>query len=347
MRNISRKFFRSSASINDDATQWLARRDRGLSAEEHARYLQWLQEDDRHAAAIAHAEETLRLVMKLGEWRDALSAEPNPDLFAGPRRHRWLRSASIAAAAAVVAGFVWWTKTPSSVRPSVAAKTHYLRVNERRVLPDGSRAELKDGSTLEVRYTATERRVRLTGGEAQFSVMKDAARPFVVEAGGVAVRAIGTVFDVRLDRAAVEVLVTEGKVRVGLAAQEPGKIFQSQSTDSEPPSVAAGQRAVVSLAEPAPIAVVAEVSPEEIRRNLAWQAPRLQFDETPLADAIAEFNQRNHQRLVLEDPALGALTIGGAFRPDNVDGFVRLLSVTLGLRAVPRGPDETLLVRSN
>jgi transmembrane sensor len=222
-----------------------------------------------------------------------------------------------------------------------------LRVNERRVLPDGSRAELKDGSTLVVRYTATERRVRLTGGEAQFSVMKDPARPFVVEAGGVAVRAIGTVFDVRFESAAVEVLVTEGKVRVGLAAQEPGRIFQPHPADLEPPTVAAGQRAVFSLAAPLPTAFVAEVSPEEIRRNLAWQAPRLQFDETPLAEAIAEFNQRNHQRLVLDDPALGALTIGGTFRPDNVDGFVRLLSVTLGLRAVSRGPDETLLMRGN
>ena len=289
----------------------------------------------------------MRLVMKLGEWRDALSAEPNPDLFARPRTRRWLRPALIAVAAAVVFGAVWWAKAPTTVRPSVAAKKHYLRVNERRVLPDGSRAEMKDGSTLEVRYTATERRVRLTGGEAQFSVMKDAERPFVVEAGGVAVRAIGTVFDVRLGSAAVEVLVTEGKVRVGLAAQEPGKIFQPHTADSEPPTVAAGQRAVVSLAEPAPVAVVAEVSAEEIRRNLAWQAPRLQFDETPLADAITEFNQRNHHRLVLEDPELGALTIGGAFRPDNVDGFVRLLSVTLGLRAVSRGPDETVLVRGN
>ena len=326
---------------------WLARRDRGLTPREQDEYLQWLREDDQHAAAVARAEDTLRRVMQLSAWRDQLSAEPNPDLFAHPRPRRWVRPALLAAAAALAIGFGWWAKSPGSAGPAVAAKKHYLRVNERRVLPDGSRAELKDGSTLDVRYTATERRVRLTGGEAQFSVMKDPARPFVVEANGVAVRAVGTVFDVRLGDAAVEVLVTEGKVRVGLAAQEPGKIFQPHATDDDPPMVTAGQRAVFSLAEPTPVPVVAEVSPEEIRRDLAWQAPRLQFDETPLVEAIAEFNSRNHHQLVLGDPALGALMIGGTFRPDNVEGFIRLLSVTLGVRAVPRGPDETVLLRGN
>ena len=44
-------------------------------------------------------------------------------------------------------------------------------------------------------------------------------------------------------------------------------------------------------------------------------------------------------------PALGALPIGGTFRPDNVEGFVRLLTVTLGVRAEARGADETVLWR--
>src|ERR1019366_6207071 len=181
--------FNSQAKLDAEAADWLARRDRGLTPREQDAYLQWLREDERRPAAIARAEATLRRVLQLSAWRHEHSTEPNPDLLARPRRaHPW-RWVALAAAAAVVVGFgVWWHTPPARVT-TVVAKKNYLRTNEQIALPDGSRAELREGSTLDVRFTAGERRVRLTGGEAQFSVMKDAARPFVVEAGGVAVRA--------------------------------------------------------------------------------------------------------------------------------------------------------------
>jgi transmembrane sensor len=329
--------------IDRQAGAWLARRDRGLTAREQDDYLQWLRADDRHAAAVSRAEATLRRLVKLGAWRSELSAEPNPDLFARSTRRAWPRLA-VAAAAVFAAGLGWWALVPKPAGPATVAGKTYLRVNERRLLPDGSQVELKDGSGIEVRYTAGERRVQLMGGEAQFSVMKDKARPFVVEAGGVAVRAVGTVFVVRLGSDDVDVLVTEGKVRVGAAAQEPGKIFQAHAPENEPPTIAAGQRVVMARGATA-VPVIADVSTEEIGRALAWQAPRLRFDETPLTEAVAEFNRHNRRQLVLGDPALGVLPVGGTFRADNVDGFVNLLSITLGVRSEPRGPDETVLWR--
>lgn len=340
---MSLSHFNSQSKLDAEAAAWLARRDRGLTPTEQDEYLQWLREDDRRAAAIARAEATLRRVLQLSAWRHENSAEPNPDLLARPRRsHPWRWVALAAAAAVAISAGVWWRAPAPHGAPTVAKK-NYLRVNEQIALPDGSRAELRDGSTLDVRYTAGERRVRLTGGEAQFSVMKDAARPFVVEAGGVAVRAVGTVFDVRLSRASVEVLVTEGKVRVGRAAVEAGKIFEPRASDPEPPTVAAGERAVVSLTDRTALPAVTEISPDEIRRELAWQAPRLKFDETPLAEAVAEFNRRNRHQLVLGDTAVGAELIGGTFSPDNVEAFVRLLAETNYVRAEPHGENETVL----
>lgn len=103
--------------------------------------------------------------------------------------------------------------------------------------------------------------------------------------------------------------------------------------------MSAGERATVALpvspTAPVEAPAVAPVTLEEIRRELAWQAPRLQFDETPLAEAIAEFNRLNRQQLVLGEPKLGGLLMGGTFRPDNVEGFVRLLAATHGLAAEP------------
>ncbi|MBI4662433.1 MAG: hypothetical protein HY735_26750 [Verrucomicrobia bacterium] len=81
-------------------------------------------------------------------------------------------------------------------------------------------------------------------------------------------------------------------------------------------------------AAPASIAppVIEKVTPEAVREALAWQGPRLVFVDTPLADAIAQFNRRNPVQLELADAELGALPIGGSFRAENVEAFVRLLA---------------------
>jgi transmembrane sensor len=361
-----------SESIDKQAAEWLSRRDRGLSSAEQDDYLQWLHRDTRHGDALARHEATLRQMMRLGDWQPALSDEPNPDLFAPNRRAPWrafVAPLATAAALAIVGMLVW----PSG--PAVAHKS-YLRINEREALTDGSLVELKDGSRIAVEFSEAERRVRLTGGEAHFTVATDSARPFVVETGGVAVRAVGTAFSVRLNAASVEVLVTEGQVavdrRVVTTADGPigspapegqrprveQEVLGSRSDEpeSDPPStlrprfggtlLIAGQRALISLAAGDPDLRVTNVTPQEIKGALAWQAPRLQFFETPLAVAVAEFNERNSTRIVLGEPDLGTVLIGGTFRVDHVEGFVRMIEVTLDLRAEPRGGNELVLKRS-
>ena len=183
-------------AIADQAATWLARRDRGLTPAEQDSYMQWLTADSRHAEAMTRHAAALERMMHLYEWQPVHTSEPNPDLFAPRRRPQWWWVAGLAAAAALAVGFTVLWRAPAPV----ATKSHLL-VNERLALPDGSRVELKDGSKIVVQYSGTERRVKLTGGEAQFSVWKDASRPFIVEAAGVAVRAVGTVFSVRLDHA--------------------------------------------------------------------------------------------------------------------------------------------------
>ena len=52
-------------------------------------------------------------------------------------------------------------------------------------LEDGSVADLNRGAAIEVSFTKDFRRIKLVRGEARFSVAKNPARPFIVEAGGV------------------------------------------------------------------------------------------------------------------------------------------------------------------
>jgi transmembrane sensor len=135
------------------------------------------------------------------------------------------------------------------------------------------------------------------------------------------------------------VLVTEGQVQVD-APHAP-----ATTTGGPVAILSRGERAIVPRSATAG-PVIEPVTAEDIARELAWQAPRLQFEETPLAAAVAEFNRLNRHQLELADPSLEALRIGGTFRPDNVEGFVRLLNTALGLEAEPHGPDRTVLHRA-
>lgn len=357
-------------TIDAAAALWLSRRDRGLSAAEQDEYMQWLAADARHAETLTRHAATLERMMQLYEWQPAHDTEPNPELFAPPAsrfsraRRAWpIWAAGLAAAAAIVVAVMWSNSAPRTM-PLLALKKTYLRVNERLVLPDSSRVELRDGSEVIVQYSDTERRVKLTGGEAHFTVWKDKARPFIVDVAGIEVRAVGTAFNVRLGDNSVEVLVTEGTVgveRTGAAtkaAPVPNGIAVPAVAPMEvtigeravvpipaKPVIAAATSADVVMPPPAAAPVITSVSADEIRRELAWQAPRLQFDETPLKDAIAEFNRLNRHQLELGDSALGKLGVGGTFRPDNVDAFIRLLRTTHYLEAEPAGENRTVLRR--
>jgi transmembrane sensor len=205
---------------------------------------------------------------------------------------------------------------------------------ERRVLEDGSVVELTGGAELEVSFSPDERRVALRHGEALFTVAKNPARPFIVRAGGVNVRAVGTAFNVRLGVERVEVLVTEGRVQVA-----------PQSGVTPPPLVAAGEMAVVSLAPGSAPQVTAAPAAARARVR-AWQPQLLDFPGTPLAEVIAELNRRNRIQLVLADPVLGRLSVAASIRSDNLDGFVQLLATTAHLQAEPQG-DYRVVLRSS
>lgn len=221
---------------------------------------------------------------------------------------------------------------------------------QRLELADGSVVQLNTDSAVRVRFADDARRVELLRGEAYFSVAKDPTRPFTVNAGPVAVRAVGTAFNVRLRPEAVEVLVTKGKVAVrdmtndrSPQITDPDSAGTASSGNSSPVSgflLGAGERALVPMpttqaaVTATPVSAVVEpVDEPAIERALAWQERRLEFDATPLAEVVAEFNRYNHHQLVIADPWLAGKQFGGAFRADAYEAFVNLLESSFGVVA--------------
>jgi len=324
-----------------EAAAWLTKHDRGLTAAEQDEFFQWLAADPRHGAWFARHREGWTRLDAIADWRPEHGTEPNPDVLAKPAvRPRWLRPAILTAMAATLAlaGGALWQRTAATPPATTVARAE-IGGYERRVLDDGSVAELNRDAEIEVNYTAGERRVVLRRGEAHFTVEKNPARPFVVHARGVAVRAVGTAFNVRLDSSSVEVLVTEGKVQV---APPPALAAASPAAAPASPLVAAGERATVPLAAHATPHVV-RTTAAELARLRAWQPQLLDFASTPLADVLAELNRRNRVQLVLADPSRARVPIVASIRSDNLEGFVSLVASAAGLQAEHRGDYEIVL----
>jgi transmembrane sensor len=329
----------------DEAALWALRHDRGLTAPEQDEFSLWLAADPKHRAAWAEHRWGWDELDRLAGLQTSLHAVPDPDLLA-PRRSAWAKAGraalwpALAIAAAVAVGFLLFSHPTSAPSPSLPAPARSLALIEQRELPDGSTIELNRRAVVTEHYTAGERRVRLERGEAHFRVAKDAARPFFVEAGGVAVRAVGTAFNVRLDSASVEVLVTEGLV--GVERVDPDA---SERPEAGSLHLGVNERTVVSLAPAAPAPQVTTMPPAEIEARLAWQPRLLDFTDAPLAEIVAEFNRRNPVRLTLAGPELAQLRLSATFRSDNVEGFVRLMESDFEMRADWHDDGEIVLRR--
>ncbi|MBL9187413.1 MAG: FecR domain-containing protein [Opitutaceae bacterium] len=333
----------------DEAAAWVLRCDRGLTPEEQDDFSHWLARDSRHREQWARHRRHWDRLAPLAQWRPEHSARPNPDLLAPaarPKRWVWLLAPLAAAASIVLFLSLWPAVTPEVGGPAPVASTVVREpASTRRILEDGSLVELNQGAVLHPEFSATARRVRLEHGEAHFTVTKDLARPFIVTAGGVDVWAVGTAFNVRFDTASLEVLVTEGRVRLSEVRPTAPAFHEPAASLPKPlvPALDAGQRVVVSLTGEAQQPRIATLTAGEIERVLAWQHRMLEFTSAPLAEIVAEFNRRNRVQLAVSDPELAAVRISASFRSDNVDGFVRLVELGFGVQAERRGASQIIL----
>jgi transmembrane sensor len=202
-------------------------------------------------------------------------------------------------------------------------------------LPDGSKVVVRPGSEIAVAFSAQQRAITLTRGEALFTVAPDPGRPFVVQAGTAQVRAVGTEFAVRRETRGVDVLVTHGRIAVTMESERTAPV--------EPPVFAeAGHRVVADHAAPRPR--VEPVDSATLARALRWRGARIEFSGTPLVEALATFNRESGYALHLADPALGQRAITGVLWTDDADGFVRLLEQGFDLVAERDG--ERLRLRA-
>lgn len=331
------------------AANWALRVRRGLTVAEEKQFEHWCAEHPEHAIAFAELDATSRLLDQL---RQPVSGQPAGVPLAGANcgaRSLFTRArllAPLAAAAAILVGWSVLSPRLPFRRPAVASKSAPAVAPQPRqmTLADGSTVQLSAEAILEIHFTEAERRVQLRRGEAYFEVAKNPLRPFLVEANDVFVRAVGTAFNVRYHRQALEVIVTEGSVRLDRAGQPvlaaPDNAAVRGAADR---LLAAGEKATLALA---PAETIAEVSaaaaPPAPVTVESWRSRMLEFVDASLPEMVAEFNRHNPHKLVIRDGALAALRFGGVFAPTGYESLVETLEQNYGV-AVERKAGETVL----
>ena len=336
--------------IDREAAEWVVKQDDGLSAAEQDAFFQWLADDPLHGERYARHGQSLLDANLLAEWRPEHSLEPNPDLLAHHRFNRpWIKwGGGLMAAAASIALILSLSLNVGdpNLSPEALQDAHFVAdAYQYQVLNDGSQLDLNEGSEVEVHYTSEKRLVKLLAGEVYFKVAKNPDRPFVVEVNGTEVSALGTAFNIRYQIDAVEVVVTEGRVRWERPLDEDelseiedeGRLFYRE--------LVSGQKSIITSEDDISDDLVIEaIQEEEIESILDWRHEVLDFESTPLSVAIEEFNRRNKIQLAIADPVLLDEPIVGLARSDNVEGFVLgLETFIIGLEIDRSEPGKIVL----
>jgi transmembrane sensor len=336
----------SNTEIEAAAAAWFAKREaEGWTPEQQSELAAWLEQSTAHRIAFLRVCEAWK---RFGEL-DSLTTDRAPGAI--PDRGTWVWSPLPLEAlrTVAVAPRAWFHRIGRSataamtlvVLAAVGLASWYVarqgssyrtEVGQVRSIPleDGSHVTLDTGSRIQVAVTANERRIDLIHGDAYFEVAKDPMRPFVVSVNRARVVAVGTQFYVERDDDGLIVLVTAGKIRL-------------ERTAESPQEVAAGSQARVDASE----LRISHPTDMELEEMLGWRNGYLLFRDTSLVEAVAKFNRYTHKKMLIEDPSIAGIRIGGHFRLDDVQGFLWLLKSGFPINVDERGDRIVLTKRSS
>ncbi len=240
----------------------------------------------------------------------------------GPQRTRdaW-QSATIAVTAvafALILGVAVGRRTlperQTAVREFATAPGQRLTL----MLVDGTQFTLAPASRLRVPfdYGRTNRRVALDG-EAYFSVIHDAQRPFAVRVRHAVVTDVGTAFDVRtyVGDPAVRVAVAEGEVAIGT---EGGRAVH------ERPLLRA--RDIATITDTA----IAVAHDADIATLTRWTRGELTFTDEPVAAVALELSRWYGVTVAVADPALRARHLTASFTSEPIRNVLQVVARSIG-----------------
>lgn len=252
----------------------------------------------------------------------------------------WKLIVSMAAAFVLICGFyVAWPTIQDQVSP---VTYHELKaasgIRKLLVLDDGTRLWLNSGSSLKYpsRFKGKKREVYLQG-EAYFEVAHNAEIPFIVHAGKLLTRVLGTTFNIRAykDDPDVKVTLFTGKVEVTreINHKESNKLILL------PKQEATYRKDAGSLLK-------TTVNNSIINHHSAWKDGKLIFDETPVSEVLKRLSLAYDVKFILANEKINGCTITGSFNVNqNIEEILKSISISMDGKFVREANQFTLIAQ--
>ncbi len=252
----------------------------------------------------------------------AETASPSTNLRSSPLpRLRRFSIARIGMICAVMIGVIGLGFTLSRARSSAmgSGMMTYSTGNAQRAtiqFADGSRVTLNVASRIQVpeNFSQGNRIVRLSG-EAYFEVAHAERSPFVVEAGDVRTRVLGTEFGIRAYQPpTVRVAVRSGRVAVNDRVLN---AYDVASTNTN--------------------GTVVVQHDQSLDAALAFTTERLMLNGVALRDAVADLNRWYDVDIRFGDEAIGMVPMYAILRSGSISDLVEILRNTFKVSVVQQG----------
>lgn len=190
-------------------------------------------------------------------------------------------------------------------------------------LPDGTTVILNSGSSLRFSSVFAKnnmRRVELRG-EGYFEVAKDTERPFIVNAGKIDIKVLGTQFnvnayDVEPD---VNIVLVEGEVAIGKANSN----FSDNIMALKP-----NQLARFNISENK---IYKETS-ITLEKHIGWVEGKMIFVDDPIMDVVKRLENWYNTDIKIADEQLLKYRFTGTFVNESLEGILSAFSLTSPLR---------------
>ena len=76
--------------------------------------------------------------------------------------------------------------------------------------------------------------------------------------------------------------------------------------------------------------------------RLAWRTRTICSEGDTVADIVRELNRYNHTKVVIVDPTVGTLRVGGRFYATSPDDFIELIDQVFPGRVIARSTDDEI-----
>ncbi|WP_157216307.1 FecR family protein [Flavisphingomonas formosensis] len=304
--------------IENEALDWVIRQ-RDPIFDDWDGFTAWLGADPAHADvyhAVATADQDMGALLQSAPARRAEPIRPAPAFSPAPPPQRravgrrgWLGGA-VAASLALVGGYGWMTTRALPYVVETAPGEHRTLA-----LGDGTRIDL-NGTTRLTLDRNHPRFASVDHGEALFTVVHDASRPFTVSVGGATLLDVGTVFNVVREAHETRVAVSEGAV--------------VYNPDAEAVQLPAG-KALRARDGDAPLDVTA-VAPDSVA---GWREGKLVYDGAPMAQVAEDLGRSLGLSVraapdVAARPVRGIITISGGDKEAMLRSVGPLLDIAIG-----------------